>query len=373
MSAAEAERAAGRLRALVHAESPSGDRERIRVALDLLADWGSGAFGRRGRLVTLDGVDHLLWEATREPAVLLLGHVDTVWPAGTAEDWPFALDGDVARGPGIFDMKAGLVAALGAVERVDDPGRIAMLVTSDEEVGSTTSRGLIESVAGGAGAVLVIEPSLDGALKTARCGAGLYRLVFDGVEAHAGLDADQGASALVELAHHVLSLAQVADPARGTLVTPTRATAGTTVNTVAGRAELNVDVRARSLRELRRVDRYLAALEPVDRRVTVTVEGGVNRPPLEEHQSRELFALAAGVAAAEGLGPLTAAAVGGASDGNFTAALGIPTLDGLGPLGGGAHARSEWVSLASVLERSVLIAGIVDAIAAGRAGRELTT
>lgn len=362
---------ADRLRTLTEAESPSGDRERIRVALDLLDDWGSDALGRRGRLVTVDGVDHLLWPATERPSVLVLGHVDTVWPAGTLASWPCTVEGGTFRGPGAFDMKAGLVVGLAAIERADLPAHVAMLVTSDEEVGSTTSRALIERVAGTASAALVVEPSLDGALKTSRLGTSLYRLVFDGVEAHAGLDPARGANALVELAHQVLSLRAVADSAAGTLVTPTVASAGTTANTVPGRAELRIDVRARSLGELARVDDCLAALRPVDPRVTVTVEGGVNRPPLEEHHSRQLFALARDVAATEGLDAPAAASAGGASDGNFTAALGIPTLDGLGPAGGGAHARTEWVSLDSMHDRAALIAGIIDAVADGRGGRRL--
>jgi glutamate carboxypeptidase len=364
--APEAERAAARLRALVDAESPSGDRDRIGVALDLLDGWASAALGRRCRRVTVDGVDHLLWPATRTPATLLLGHVDTVWPAGTTDGWAFSLEGDVMRGPGIFDMKAGLVAAIGAVEHSDDPRHIALLITSDEEVGSLTSRALVESAAQATTAVLVMEPSLDGALKTARSGASFYRVSLDGIEAHVGLDADKGASALIELGHQVLALGALADPERGTLVTPTLARAGTSMNTVAGHAEFHVDVRASTHDELMRVDRHLAALTPVDARVGISVEGGINRPPLERDQGQDLVALAERVAQSEGLRPLGQATVGGASDGNFTAALGIPTLDGLGPRGGGAHHRSEWVSLESVLERSALISGMVNELAGRR-------
>lgn len=358
----ESARTAERLRLLVEAESPTGDRERIRAALDLVEEWASAALGRRGRTVTIDGVDHLLWEATASPSVLLLGHVDTVWPAGTLAERPFSLEDGRVRGPGIFDMKAGLVAAIGAIERVADPARVALLVTSDEETGSRTSRALIEQSARPARAVLVTEPSFDGALKTSRCGAGLYRIAFEGREAHAGLEPQNGANALVELAHHVLAVGALADAGVGTTVTPTVAHAGTSVNTVPGQAELRLDVRAWSLAELERVDGHLAGAAAVDPRVTLTVDGGVNRPPLEAEQSRELFRIAQAVAASRGLGELREVAAGGASDGNFTAAVGVPTLDGLGPLGGGAHARSEWASLASVVERSLLIAGIVDEI-----------
>ncbi len=346
---------AERLRALVEAESPSGDRERIGVALDLLRGWGDAALARRGELVSVDGVDHLYWRAARRPSVLLLGHADTVWHDG----WPFTVDGDIARGPGIFDMKAGLIAMLAGIERVADPAHVALLITTDEEVGSTTSRALIESAARVCDAVLVGEPSLDGALKTARCGAGAYRVRFTGLAAHAGLDPEKGASALVELARHVLSVGELADGDAGTTVTPTLAWAGTTMNTVAGEAELNIDVRGRTLGELQRVHERITTLRPFDRRVVLAVEGGINRPPLEAEQSRELFDLAQTVAAM----PLAGAAVSGASDGNFTAACGVATLDGLGALGGGAHARTEWVSLRSIDERATLIAALVDLIA----------
>lgn len=374
MSDGGAGRAVERLRALVDAESPSGDRERLRVALDLVERWGSAALGRPAQRVTRDGVDHLSWPALRTPATLLVGHVDTVWRAGTTAAWPFTLDpdGDTARGPGVFDMKAGLIATLAAIERLGDTDQVALVVTSDEEVGSITSRPLVEELARTAAAVLVMEPSLDGALKTARCGASFYRLSFAGVEAHAGLDADKGANALIELAHQVLAVGRLADPGLGTLVTPTLAHAGSSMNTVPAAADLHVDVRAYTSAELDRVDARMFALAAADPRVTIAVEGGVNRPPLQRDQSRELFALAQQVAGAEGLAPLAQVAVGGASDGNFTAALGIPTLDGLGPVGGGAHHRSEWVSIASVLDRSALIAGIINAIAAGRVGKELT-
>lgn len=369
--AAARELAAERLRALVEQETPTGDRARIASAFAALESWAAPALGRSGELVTVDGVDHLLFAAAAEPFVLLLGHVDTVWPLGTLDGWPFTLDADgVARGPGIFDMKGGLVAAIGALDQVADPSRVALLVSGDEEIGSPTSRALVEQVAARAEAVLVLEPSERGALKVARCGASIYRVRFEGRAAHAGLEPERGANALVELSRQVLAMARVADAAAGTTVTPTVAAAGTVTNTVPAQAELMVDVRARTLVELERVDRWFAELTAADPEVTIAVEGGINRPPLQREQSRELFALAQRAARDAGLGTLEAVSVGGASDGNFTAALGVPTLDGLGPLGGGAHARDEWVSLDAVVERSRLIAGIIDAIAARRRGEE---
>ncbi|MDO8187561.1 M20/M25/M40 family metallo-hydrolase [Conexibacter sp. JD483] len=362
---------ADRLRALVEHETPTGDRARIAAAFQTLREWVEPALGRPGELVTVDGVDHLLFAPAAEPYVLLLGHVDTVWPLGTLADWPFTLDADgIARGPGIFDMKAGLVAAAGALATASDPSRVALLVSGDEEIGSLTSRALIEQLAARAEAVLVLEPSERGALKLARCGASIYRVRFEGRAAHAGLEPERGANALTELSRQVLASGEIADAAAGTTVTPTVASAGTVTNTVPAQAELMVDVRARTLAELERVDRWFAALAATDPQVTIAVEGGINRPPLEQESSRELFALAQEAARDAGLAALDGVAVGGASDGNFTAALGVPTLDGLGPLGGGAHARSEWVSLDAVVERSRLIAGIIDAIAARRRGEE---
>ena len=370
-AAGEREQAAERLRALVELETPTGDRPGIAAAFETLRAWAEPAFGRPGELVTVDAVDHLLFAPAAEPFVLLLGHVDTVWPRGTLADWPFSVDADgVARGPGIFDMKSGLVAALGAVARVADPARVALLVTGDEETGSHTSRALLERVAARAEAVLVLEPSERGALKVARCGASIYTLRFAGRAAHAGLEPERGANALVELSRQVLAMEQVADADAGTTVTPTVASAGTVTNTVPAEAEMMVDVRARTLDELERVDRWFTTLAATDPEVAIAITGGVNRPPLEAGSSRELFALARQAARAAGLGELEGVAVGGASDGNFTAALGVPTLDGLGPLGGGAHARTEWVSLDAVVERSRLIAGIIDAIAARRRGEE---
>lgn len=357
---------AERIRTLVELETPTGDRAALRRALDVVHAWGVVALGRSGCVIAVDEVDHLLFAAPARPTVMVLGHVDTVFPAGTLAQWPCTIEGDVARGPGVFDMKSGLVAAIGALERVARPEQVSMLVTTDEEVGSGTSRELIERTAQDAAAVLVAEPSLDGALKTARAGVGLYRLVFEGADAHAGIEPHRGINALVELAHQVLSLATVGDSAAGTSVTPTVASAGTTSNIVPGRAELAVDVRAQSAVELRRVDKYFAALKSIDPRVAVSVEGGVNRPPLEEHLSRSLFELACAVANDRALvRPTAAPATGGASDGNFTAAVGVPTLDGLGPLGGGAHTRAEWASVSSVSERSLLIAGIIDRVTAG--------
>jgi glutamate carboxypeptidase len=214
--------------------------------------------------------------------------------------------------------------------------------------------------------VLVLEPSLDGALKVARRGGSIYRIGFTGRAAHAGLEPWKGRSALTELAHQVLALPALADDGRGTTVSPTVAQAGTATNVIPEHAEVRVDVRAWTLDELERVDAAIQGLGPCTEGVRVAVDGGINRPPMEESVSAELLACARGVAERLGHPPVEAVAAGGASDGNFTAAVGARTLDGLGPRGAGAHADHEWVSVDSLVERIDLLAGMLDEL--GRAG-----
>lgn len=357
-----------RLEQLVTIESPSGDIEGIERCHALMQEWGTPLFGWPAEIVTgaEHATPHLLWRAaTERPRVLLLGHVDTVWPLGTIEHRPFTVAGRRATGPGVFDMKAGLVTAFEALALCADPAAVSLLVTGDEEIGSPTSRALIEKVAADCAAVLVLEPSLDGAVKTARKGGSIYRVDIAGRAAHAGLEPHRGVNALIELATQTLAVAELGDPERGTTVTPTVASAGTTTNTVPAAASLRVDVRSWELAELERVHTSMHALIATVPGATVTVDGTINRPPLERASSADLLVLARRIAAEIGLAPIAEAAVGGASDGNFTAALGIPTLDGLGPLGDGAHAVHEWVDLASLADRSLLVAGLIDALTPG--------
>lgn len=353
------ERMLNRLKQLVTAETPSGDAVLLRAAHVLLQDWGKEALGRSGVERTIDGVPHLLWEATKEPKVLVLGHLDTVFGAGTTAQRPFAVDGDRATGPGVFDMKAGLVIALEAMSRLADTAHVAMLVTGDEEVGSGTSRALIEEVASQCSAVLVLEPSHDGALKTGRKGGSIYRIAFNGRAAHAGLEPELGHNALIELARLVTWCESIAAPRLGTTVTPTRAVAGTTNNVVPALGELVIDVRAETAEELERVHQELTSRLSADAGVRILVAGGINRPPLEAESSTGLLELARGVATRKGLPEPTTASVGGASDANFTAALGIPTLDGLGAVGGGAHTDEEWVEISSLENRVRMVEGLL--------------
>lgn len=358
-----------RLEALVCCETPSGDPAALRAGLETLVGMVRESLGRQPRILELEGgVPALLAEATANPSVLLLCHLDTVWPHGTLADFPYADDGARATGPGAFDMKAGLVIGLEAIERTTSRDHVTLLVTCDEEVGSVASRALLEQTARGAAAVLVLEGSAPGgALKHARKGVSIYDLRIEGFGAHAGLEPELGVNTTLELAHLALDLERLADPALGTTVTPTAAVSGTTTNTVPDRARLGVDVRAWSAAELARVDAAIRARVPVVPRATVTVLGGINRLPLETAHSADLLAIARDVAAEQGLGPVSSAAVGGASDGNLTAAIGIPTLDGLGAVGGGAHARAEWVDLAAMAPRAELVARLVERIVS-RAG-----
>lgn len=354
-----------RLDALVSIETPTGDAEGLAAAHALVRSWIEPVVCEPGMIETVDGVPHLRWQGGEEPSVLLIGHLDTVFPKGTLAERPFQVDGDRATGPGAFDMKAGVVIMAAALERAAHPERVAVLLTSDEEIGSLTSRALIEREAARVGTVLVLEPSLDGALKIARRGGSIYRVSFAGRAAHAGLEPWNGRSALAELAHHVLALPDLADDDRGTTVSPTVAHAGTVTNVIPEHAELRVDVRAWTLDELERVDERMQALDAHTPDVRVDVDGGINRPPMEQSASTELLACAQRVA--ERLGQeVEAVSAGGASDGNFTAAVGARTLDGLGPRGAGAHADSEWVSLASMHERVELLAGMLDDLDAER-------
>jgi glutamate carboxypeptidase len=255
------------------------------------------------------------------------------------------------------------VLALHAVASLPHRDGVELLLTADEEVGSGASRSLIEARAEACGAVLVLEPGAEGgALKTGRKGTGGFEITVHGRAAHAGLEPEKGVNALVEAARQVLAIAALAAPERGTTVTPTVARAGTADNVVPAEAVIRVDVRVSELDEAARVEAAMAQLAPVDPDARLDVTGGVNRPPMPEAATAELFGLAQKVAADLGLPSPSGAVVGGGSDGNFTAALGIPTLDGLGAVGGGAHSDDEFVLVDTMIDRARLLAGLIDRI-----------
>ena len=303
-------------------------------------------------------------DATRQ--VLLLGHFDTVWPIGTLTQMPVEIRDGCLHGPGTFDMKAGLAIAILA-GRIVSPHvrdlRLRFLFTTDEEVGSASSRALIEAEARASAAVLVFEPALPGGvLKTARKGVGTYRLDVQGISAHAGIAPQAGASAITELARQILAMQALQAPERGTTINAGVVAGGSRSNVVAEHAEAEIDVRVSEAAEQVRIEQAFGALAPQDPRVRLAWHGGFERPPLERgpHVQR-LFALAHEAGKTIGL-DVREGATGGASDGNFTAALGVPTLDGLGANGDGAHARHEHVEIASLTDRAALAAAILMAI-----------
>ena len=355
---------------LVTCESPSADHEALARSAAVVAAIGRRLLGSGPEYLLTDGCTHLRWRFGAGPArVLLLAHHDTVWPHGSLRTHPYGVRDGVLRGPGCFDMKAGLVMALHAAAALPERAGVTILVTGDEEIGAPRSRTLIEEEARGCQAVFVLEASADGgALKCRRKGVSQYRIEVVGRAAHSGLEPEKGVNAGVELAHQILAVTGLADPARGTTVVPTVLSAGTTVNTVPAAAVVALDVRAWDLAEQERVDEGLRALRPVLPGAGVRVTGGVNRPPLEAAASGALFALADSLARELGLGPLAAAAVGGASDGNFTAGLGVPTLDGLGAVGGGAHADDEHVLVAELPGRTALLTALIEAVLERRQG-----
>lgn len=345
---------------LVRCESPSSDREAVASCAEVVAEMGVRLLGAQPERIVLDGRTHLRWQFGPAPRVLLLGHHDTVWPVGSLATHPFEVRDGTLRGPGCFDMKAGVVMAMHAIASLEDRDGVTLLVTGDEELGSPTSRELIEDAARGCAAALVLEASAGGgALKTERKGVSLYDVRVAGRAAHAGLEPERGINATVEAARQVLVVAELGDPSVGTTVTPTRLTAGTTTNTVPAAGGFAVDVRVSSSAEQDRVHRALRALRPVLDGAGLAVEGGPNRPPLPASASADLAALTVEIARRIGVEPPKCAAVGGASDGNFTAGVGTPTLDGLGAVGGGAHADDEHVVVGELAPRTRLLAALV--------------
>lgn len=349
---------------LVECESPTEDlaacHRVVALAQELMNTW----VPEPPRIEEHEGRPVLRWGVS-EPEVLLLGHLDTVWPVGTLDRIPWQVEnsarGEVMRGPGVFDMKAGVVQGWAALALLDatDSDRVGMLLTTDEETGSLSSRQAIADSITNAQAVLVLEPSLDGALKIARKGTSWYTLTFRGKAAHAGLDPHRGINAVVEAAHFVTAAQHWGNQDLETTVTPTTLSAGTTSNTVPAQAELMLDCRAWTRAEQERVDALVRSWNLYHPEATWRITGGIDRPPMERAASEALFDLARIAASELQLPAPEGVAVGGASDGNLTAAAGIPTLDGLGAVGDGAHADHEWASVSAMPERAALLAELI--------------
>lgn len=361
------------LELLVNTESPSHDAARLADSARAIAAIIERRLGTAAKLIESDAGPHVHWSGGGTPRVLLLGHHDTVFPAGSCAARPFAVADGRATGPGVFDMKAGIVLAIHAVAALaaggdaDAASGVEILITSDEEVGSRCGRPVLEERARACGAVLVLEPSADGgALKTARKGVGRFDLLVHGRAAHAGLEPEKGVNALVAAAALIARLPALADPAKGTTVTPTLASAGSAENVVPAEAQVVVDVRVAVDGERERLDAAFAdlaghAVEAVPGAL-VEVRGGIDRPPMAESASVRLFPLAVAAARECGLEEVRGVAVGGGSDGNFTAALGIPTLDGLGAIGGGAHTPDEYVLVDALVPRARLLTELLHRI-----------
>lgn len=353
------------LERLVLAESPSPDKARCDACADEVGELfrqRTGVTAVRHRRTSAG--DHLEIRVGKgsEPIVLLCHH-DTVWPVGTLARLPYRVETDRVTGPGSYDMKAGIVQAAFALERARPKRPVVILSTSDEEVGSASSRALIEETARHARAVLVLEPAASGgALKTARKGVADFVLEIDGRAAHAGVEPEKGISAIEEMAHQVLALKALADPAAGTTINIGVVHGGTRPNVVAAQARADIDVRFTRASEAARIAAAIESLQPRLAGARLRIRRGVDRPPMERSPGVARLAELAQRLAGELGFLLPETSTGGGSDGNFTAALGVPTLDGLGPNGGGAHADSEHLLVESWLQRTELLRLLIEAL-----------
>jgi glutamate carboxypeptidase len=355
--------------ALVRLESPTTDKEAVDRCGAELASRLEAIGGKVTRLTREHRGNHLLAEyGCGTSQILMLGHFDTVWPVGQLERMPLARADGRLHGPGVFDMKAGIAIGMLATRALVEcaasiPHRIVMLWTTDEEIGSESSRQAIEEEALRSAAVLVLEPSLPGgAVKTSRKGCGGYQVTVRGIAAHAGIEPQKGASAVQELAHQILRLNGLQDLARGISVNVVQVSGGTRSNVIPDEAHAVIDVRVPTAAAAAEVEAAFKGLRPVDARTSIEARGGVDRPPLERTAKVErLYGEARGVARELGQ-ELAEGGTGGGSDGNFTAALGVATLDGLGAVGDGAHALHEHVEIAALADRAALIAGLVTRI-----------
>ena len=339
------------LEALVRAESPSDDLAACRRVLEVAATIAARELETPATIEEIEGRP-VFWWGSKNPRIVILAHLDTVWPIGGYQPL-WSIEGDVIRGPGVFDMKAGFIQALYALKNLPQGSEhIALIATTDEETGSATTKNLIKEISAKAEAVLVLEASLDGKVKTGRKGTAMYQVLVHGRASHAGLEPEKGINATTEIAHIVLALLALENPEHGTTVVPTTMQSGTSTNSVPDSARLDIDVRSFSTDDLQRIDATVRALTPTVSGAILEITGSINRPPLQPESTQELYLIAEKVAAEIGIPPLGSAIVGGASDGNFAAAAGAKVLDGLGAVGGGAHAAHEWVSLKTLQPRS---------------------
>lgn len=355
---------------LVRAESPSDDKTAVDSCVELAAALAR-ALGGRVKLHRQKQFGNLL-EARFGPRqkasgrqILLLGHLDTVWPVGTLQSMPCKISDGRLWGPGTLDMKAGVAMALTALEMLTETGllnrEIVLLLNSEEEIGSPVSRPVTERLAAESAAVYVLEPAQGLACKTARKGTGAWRIEVKGVAAHAGVDFEKGASAILELAHVIQTVSGWSDLRRGLTVNVGVVGGGSKSNVIPAEAWAEVDLRIARKADGARMARKFAGLKAANRDCSLTVTGAINRPPMVRGSGTvRLYRKARQLASELGF-VLEEAATGGASDGNFTAALGIPTLDGLGAVGDGAHAQHESILIDHLAPRTALLAGLLAA------------
>jgi len=342
---------------LVECESPTEDLIACNQVVDLAVEIANKLLKTPATKINENGRP-VFWWGAKNPKIVLLCHLDTVWPKGSFQP-TWKIEADTATGPGVFDMKAGFVQALYAVSQVNGAQEnVALVATTDEETGSATSKELIERLAKTAKAVLVFEASLDGKVKTGRKGTAMYQVSVTGKASHAGLEPEKGINATTELAKLVMQISTLENPEFGTTAVPTVMQSGTTTNTVPALAKLDIDVRSFTISELNRIDKSIRALASDVAKVDVT--GGVNRPPLETSSTMELYEKFEKVAKDLGLSPIGHASVGGASDGNLAAAAGAKVLDGLGAIGMGAHAPGESIKISTIEERIKLTASFIN-------------
>ncbi|WP_427917515.1 M20 family metallopeptidase [Streptomyces sp. cg40] len=358
---------------LVRHETGSYDLSALATGLDLLRELTVERLGRPDQEQRQPGGEcgdtlTLTYAGTGAGHVALVGHYDTVWPTGTLAGWeqPGASEDGRSRlsGPGIFDMKTGLAQGIWALKLARESGAalptVTFLFNGDEEIGSLSSRPVIEELARRVDATLVLEPSAHGAVKTARKGTGIFQVTATGVESHAGLAPQDGASAITALSEFVVAAAAVAAPERGTTINTGLIKGGSAINVVAGQATAGVDIRVSSAAEQDRVDAELDAITVSDPRVRIAIDHAWNRPPMTLNAaSAPLLDLAREVARGQGRAPLRDTAVGGASDANFVAALGLPVLCGMGAVGDGAHAQGEFIYPDTVPGQTALVAGLL--------------
>jgi len=343
------------LEKLVRLESPTEDLDACRAVIELASQIALDVLGTPAQIREVNGRP-VFWWGAQNPDVIVLAHLDTVWPKGSFQSL-WSIKENVASGPGIFDMKAGFIQALFAMKGID--GSVALVATSDEETGSTTSKEFIKEISAKAKAVLVVEATLNGKVKTGRKGTAMYQVKIHGKASHAGLEPEKGINATVEMGHAILAVSGFENKELGTTVVPTMLRSGNTTNTVPDLAVLDIDVRSFSMAELQRVDAAVRNLTAVNSAARYEITGGFNRPPLETTSTMALYERAERVAKALGMPPLGHASVGGASDGNFAAAAGAQVLDGLGAVGDGAHAAHEWVDITTLENRSALLHALI--------------